>query len=276
MTGEAAPGVNLIGSGLDADLIFIEQGLEPDHFRISLLNNSIEIKAHAGRVGLEGGRAIEVGESVVVPHPAVIHVGMMSIRWSVQDASRAGPMGMLGFPISILAIVILGSLGIGALVLFYYGSADESRPRSPGAELRSELALNRSFNQTPQAAAKALQEEADRAGLVNIKVGYANGVVSAKGTVPSASVTSWQKVQQWFDHRTKGAQILVNEVLVKDEKAPSSIAIEAVWRGPLPYLLISGQKYFVGALLDSGWTVSRIEDGRVLLSRNGSLAALHY
>jgi type III secretion protein D len=68
----------------------------------------------------------------------------------------------------------------------------------------------------------------------------------------------------------------VSAVTTKEEKAPSSIAVEAVWRGSLPYLLISGQKYFVGALLDDGWTVDRIEEGRVLLSRNGRLAALPY
>ncbi|XSC42316.1 SctD/MshK family protein [Bradyrhizobium sp. RDT10] len=32
----------------------------------------------------------------------------------------------------------------------------------------------------------------------------------------------------------------------------------------------------MGALLNDGWTVDRIETGRVLLSRNGRLAALPY
>ncbi|XUJ32400.1 SctD/MshK family protein [Bradyrhizobium japonicum] len=62
----------------------------------------------------------------------------------------------------------------------------------------------------------------------------------------------------------------------EEEKMPSSIAVQAVWRGSEPYLLIAGQKYFVGALLSNGWTVDRIEDGRVLLSRNGRSAALPY
>ncbi|RVC55954.1 hypothetical protein EN766_42805, partial [Mesorhizobium sp. M2A.F.Ca.ET.046.02.1.1] len=111
---------------------------------------------------------------------------------------------------------------------------------------------------------------------LNIKVDSAQGFVTAKGTIAPALVTRWQNVQQWFDHRTNGALTLVSAVTTKEEKVPSSIAVEAVWRGSLPYLLISGQKYFVGALLDDGWTVDRIEEGRVLLSRNGRLAALPY
>ncbi|MGN8544725.1 SctD/MshK family protein [Bradyrhizobium sp. 13971] len=39
---------------------------------------------------------------------------------------------------------------------------------------------------------------------------------------------------------------------------------------------MAGQKYFAGALLSNGWTVKEIEDGRVLLTRNGQLAALSY
>lgn len=68
----------------------------------------------------------------------------------------------------------------------------------------------------------------------------------------------------------------MNGVIVKEEKQPSSIAIEAVSRGPQPYLLVGGQKYFVGALLADGWAVTQIEDGRVLLSRNGRFAAIAY
>lgn len=68
----------------------------------------------------------------------------------------------------------------------------------------------------------------------------------------------------------------MNGVVVKEDKQPSAIAVEAVWHGTEPYLLIGGQKYFVGALLADGWAVNRIEEGRVLLSRNGRFAAIPY
>lgn len=278
LTGKAALETSLIGSGLDADIIFVEQGLKPHHLRITLLGNSIEVEALAASLSMEGNRNIAAGECVVVPLPVVIHAGAMSILWSAQGAAPAGSIGTPRLSISVLALVLLGSLGIGALsaISYYYGNAGALSANSPGAELEPKLTNNRADDQTTVAAAKDLQEEVGKAGLLHIKIGSAKGVVTAEGTVTAASATSWQQVQQWFDHRTKGALTLVNEVVIKEEKAPSAIAVEAVWRGSLPYVVIDGEKYFVGALLDDGWTVDRIEDGRVLLSRNGRVAALPY
>ncbi|MBM2715378.1 hypothetical protein JQK88_30075 [Mesorhizobium caraganae] len=280
LTGKASLETSLIGSGLDADIIFVEQGLARHHLRIALLGNSIQVEALAAGLGVEGNRNIAAGECVVVPLPVVIHAGAMSILWSAQDAAPAGSIGIprRSISVSVLALVLLGSLGIGALsaIFSYYGNAGALSANSPGAELESKLTNNRADDQTTVAAAKDLQEEVDKEGLLNIKIGSAKGVVTAEGTVTSASATSWQKAQQWFDHRTKGALTLVNGVVIKEEKAPAAIAVEAVWRGSLPYVVIDGEKYFVGALLEDGWTVDRIEDGRVLLSRNGRLASLPY
>ncbi|MEX2697515.1 SctD/MshK family protein [Rhizobium mongolense] len=279
LTGNSASGANLIGSGLDSDMVFVEQRLEPHHFRITFLRNSVEVEVEAVAAGIsiEGRGDIAAGERVVVPLPVVIHAGTMSILWSAPDAAQ-GSTGVPRLSIPVVAIVLVGLLGIGALsaIFFYYGSPDALSANSPGAEPAPEPTINRPDDQANQATAKALQQEVDRAGLLNIKIASANGVVTANGTVMPASVARWQKVQQWFDHRTNGALTLVSGVAIKEEKAPSSIAVEAVWCGALPYLLIGGQKYFVGALLDDGWTVDRIEEGRVLLSRNGQLAALPY
>ncbi|NEI67751.1 SctD/MshK family protein [Rhizobium leguminosarum] len=280
LTGNSAPGANLIGSGLDSDMVFVEQRLEPHHFRITFLRNSIEVEVEAVAAGIsiEGRGDIAADERVVVPLPVVIHAGTMSILWSAPDAVQAGSIGIPRLLIPVVAMVLVGLLGIGGLsaIFFYGGSPDTLSANSHGAEPAPEQIINRPDDQVNQAAAKALQQEVDRAGLHNIQIASANGIVTANGTVRPALVPRWQKVQQWFDHRTSGALTLVSGVAIKEEKAPPSIAVEAVWRGALPYLLIGGQKYFVGALLDDGWTVDQIEDDRVLLSRNGQVAALPY
>ncbi|BBD36410.1 hypothetical protein Amn_12900 [Aminobacter sp. Y103A] len=278
LTGKTALETSLIGCGLDADMIFVEQGLAPHHFRITLLGNSIEVEALAAGLSIKGKRNIAAGECVVVPLPVVVLAGEMSILWSVQDEVTSGPIGIPRLSMRVLATVIVSSLAVGMLSAFfsYNGDGGASRPNSPSADHESKRTNHRADDQIAEAAAKELQEEVDRAGLLNVKIGSAKDTVTAEGTVTSESVISWRKLQQWFDHRTKGALTLVNGVLIKDEKAPSAIAVEAVWRGPQPYLVIGGEKYFVGAVLDDGWTVDRIEDGRVLLSRNGRLAALPY
>ncbi|MCM5693062.1 hypothetical protein M8037_30810 [Sinorhizobium meliloti] len=280
-TGKTALATSVIGSGLDADMIFVEQGLAPHHLRITLLGNSIEVEALAAGLCIEGDRNIAAGECVVVPLPVVIDAGGMSVLWSAQDGAPAGSIGKPRLSISVLAFVLLGSLVIGVLsAIFSYGGEGARRgassPNSPGAEQESKVTSCPANDEIAEAVAKELQEQVDRAGLVNVKVGSARGAVTAGGTVASESIIIWQKLQQWFDHRTKGTLTLVNGVLIKEEKAPSAIAVEAVWRGPQRYLVIDGEKYFVGAVLDDGWIIGRIEDGRVLLSRSGRLAALQY
>ncbi|THK33823.1 hypothetical protein EHS39_33895 [Ensifer sp. MPMI2T] len=277
LTGTTALETSLIGSGLDADIVFVEQGLAPHHFRVTLLGRTIEVEALAAGLSIEGNGTIAAGERVVAPLPVVIHAGAMSILWSVQDAAPSGSIGIPRLSISVLALVLLGSLGIGVLsaIFSYYGNTVVSNANLSGDAREPKLPDN-TDDQTAETAAKGLQQEVDRAGLPNIKISSAEGVVTAEGTVTSASADSWHKVQQWFDHRTRGALALLNGVVIEDEKAPSAIAVEAVWRGSPPYLVISGEKYFVGALLDDGWVVERIEEGRVMLSRNGRLAALPY
>ncbi|KUM23574.1 hypothetical protein AU467_33465 [Mesorhizobium loti] len=278
LTGNASPGPNVIGGGLESDIIFIEQSLEPRHLRISLLGNSIEVEALADGIRIEGIQNIAIGERVVVSLPVVIHVGAMSIRWSVQDTGQKRSIGMRRLSIPVIAVVLLSCIGVGAAsaIFSYYGSASGLSANPTDTALISKVTINRPGDQSASLAAKALQEEIDRAQLFNIKIESADSVVTAEGTVTPALVSRWREIQQQFDHRTNGTLTLVNGVAIKEEKAPSAIPIEAVWRGNLPHLLIGGQKYFVGALLDDGWTVDRIEDTHVLLSRNGRVAALPY
>ncbi|MFB9262264.1 hypothetical protein ACFFWD_03620 [Bradyrhizobium erythrophlei] len=279
LTGKAGIGVSLIGSGLDADLVFLEQGLEPHHLRINPHCNSIEIEALATQIGVEGHENISPGERVVVPLPAVIHAGAMSIRWSIQDSAQASSIGFSRISVIAFALVLLSSVGIGTLSTIFRDN-DSAGPPSADSSLGAELVPKHSLNgpdaRTAYAAAELLQEEVDRGGLLNIKVGSGLGVVTAEGTITPALVSKWQEVQKWFDNHTNGDLTLVNGVAVKEEKMPSSIAVQAVWHGSEPYLLVGGQKYFEGALLSDGWTINRIEEGRVLLSRNGRLAALPY
>ncbi|WP_027554640.1 hypothetical protein [Bradyrhizobium sp. Cp5.3] len=279
LTGKTGVGSSLIGSGLDADLVFIEQGLEPHHIRVTPHSNSIEIEAFAREVRIEGRENISPNERVVVSLPTVIHLGKMSIRWSIEDSKQAGSMGRWLVSIAALASVLISSIAVGAVSTGFSQTDDAvafnaDLPRAQ--EVVKKPAPNAPDALTIDAAAERLQQEVDRAGLFDIKVRSEPGVVAADGTVAPALLPKWQELQQRFDDHVSGAYVLINTVATKVEKTPSSIAVEAVWRGSAPYVVIAGQKYFVGALLNNGWTVNGIEEGRVLLTRNGRLVALPY
>jgi type III secretion protein D len=277
LTGKVGVGSCLIGSSLDADLIFVEQGLEPHHLRVTPHSNSIEIEALASDVRVEGHDTILPNEPVVVPLPAVLHAGEMSIQWSIEGLEKAGSIDRRRVSLAGLAMVVISFAAVGTFSTSFVQTDTAAVPSPPpAADVAPKLALNAPDALVTDATAGLLQEEVDRAGLVGIKVGSGAGVVTADGSVTPAALATWQDIQQRFDRDSNGAYALVNAVVVKDEKTPSAVGLQAVWRGSDPYIVIAGQKYFVGALLSNGWTVNGIEEGRVLLSRNGRLAALSY
>lgn len=279
LKGKAAGGESIVGSGLDADMIFVEQGLEPHHLRIIAQRDSIEVEALAANISIDGLASITSGESVRVPLPAVIHAGAMSIRWSTEDVQPLASSKRSRSSIIALSLVLLSSVVIGTVSIIL-SPGDRAVVPSTQSSRAVEIATKPTVDHfDPRAAdemALSLRQEIERAGLLDVKIGRGPGVVTAEGTIGPNLVAKWKEIQQWFDRQTNGTTTLVNAVTVKEEKMPSSIAVQAVWRGSEPYLLIAGQKYFVGALLSNGWTVDRIEDGRVLLSRNGRSAALPY
>ncbi|SFJ63386.1 hypothetical protein [Bradyrhizobium sp. Gha] len=278
LKSKVGSGSCLIGSSLDADLIFVEQSLEPHHLRVTPHSNAIGIEALAGDVRIEGHEPVLPNEPIVVALPVVLHAGAMSIRWTIEDYKQAGSIHRRRILLTVLALILISSAAIGAASSSFVqtNTTMASSPPSPASDIAPKLALSAPDALATDAAAERLQEEVDRAGLVGIKIGSGAGVVTADGTVTPASVATWRDVQQRFDHNSSGAYTLVNAVAIKDEKTPPTIGVQAVWRGSDPYIVIAGQKYFVGALLSNGWTVYRIEEGRVLLSRDGRLATLPY
>ncbi|WP_050420702.1 SctD/MshK family protein [Bradyrhizobium tropiciagri] len=277
LTGKVGVRSCLIGSSLDADLIFVEQGLEPHHLRVTPHSNSIEIEALASDVRVEGRETVLPNTPIVVPLPAVFHAGEMSIRWSIEGLEKAGSIDRRRVSLAGLAMVVISFAAVGTFSTSFVQTDTAAVPSPPpAAEVAPKLALSAPDAPATDTTAELLQEEVDRAGLVGIKIGSAPGVVTADGSVTPAALATWQNIQQRLDRDSNGAYTLVNAVVVKDEKTPSAIGIQAVWRGSDPYIVIAGQKYFVGALLSNGWTVNGIEEGRVLLSRNGRLAALSY
>lgn len=127
-----------------------------------------------------------------------------------------------------------------------------------------------------QAATEAVRAQIESAGLLNVTVAPGAGVVTATGTIEPGAAPRWQAVQLWFDERFGGELMLVNGVTLKSEKLPNSLAIEAVWRGQAPHLIIRGQKFAEGSTLEGGWAIQSIEAERVLLKRDGKLVAVRY
>ncbi len=100
--------------------------------------------------------------------------------------------------------------------------------------------------------------------------------VTATGSVEPALATRWEALQRAFDERVLGEVTLVNSVAVRTERQPVSLSIEGVWQGAQPYIVLRGQRYFVGALVEGGWAIRAIDQDRVMLERDGRLVAMRF
>jgi hypothetical protein len=292
-------GTYVIGGGVEADVVLIGESLAPRHAIVVIDNDKARIEALADGVSLAGYGALKVGHPVAVTLPFELSIAGVVMSWTraTRNANAAlaaahGSRLLSGGRLRSAAALSVAAVIIAAiasnLVAVGTGSAgsfiDSLRPplaavpAASGGSARPERAaqLRAQPAGAIKEAAEELTREVEKAGLLNVTVEPSGGVVMARGSVEPGVAGQWQNVQQWFDQRFKGEVLLVNGVAVKAEKLPSSLAIEAVWRGPQSHLVIRGQKYLEGAMLDDGWTIQHIEAERVVLKRDGRLVAVRY
>lgn len=293
-------GTYAIGGSIEADMVLIGEGLAPRHAIVAVDGDEARIEALADGVSVAGSGPLKVNRTVTVLLPCEISiVGVeicLSRTVSGRDAAPSSASGFRFFAGGLLRPA--AALGIGAavvaliasnLVAGAYGSngSFSVEPLKPARTMVSTAApgaatpefktqLRAPSSSLVQGAADELRREVEKAGLLNVAIGASDGAVTALGMVEPAAAGRWQNVQQWFDEHSKGEIALVNSVAVKAEKVPSSLGIEAVWRGPQSHLVIHGQKYMEGAVLDDGWTIQHIEAERVVLKRDGRLVAVRY
>lgn len=338
------PGRYMVGSGIEADIVLVEDGLASLHFAVDTLGPSLRVEALADGVVIEGVATLGAGENRTVALPIEIRIGALRLLWrAAGGGSVAGEAarrfsfrapalgGVLARHVWAVAAVLIGGgvflatnpvadASVGDLrgaapttsapttaslaappaiaapstnAAASVPSPEPTAPARPLPTLPTKIELKsppgaagtrqgagaqpaKPGRNAGEAAAEALRAEIEKAGLLNVAVSPGVGVVTATGTVEPGATGRWQGVQQRFDERFGGEVTLVNGVGVKADKLPMSLAIEAVWRGQHPHLIIRGQKYGEGALLEGGWAIQRIEAERVLLQRDGRLVAVKY
>lgn len=126
------------------------------------------------------------------------------------------------------------------------------------------------------AVAADLQRQVDEAGLRSVKIEVGGSTITARGSVEPAQWGRWQALQRAFDERVLGEVALVNSVVVRAEKLPAPLNVEGVWRGEQPYVVLHGQRHFIGAVIDGGWAIRAIERDRVMLERDGRFVAVRF
>jgi hypothetical protein len=301
---EFTPGRYTIGSSVDADIVLMEADVEPLHAVIDASGPEIQVEALAGRISVGAQKHLATGARQIVAMPLRMHIGAVQLHFSrandLGPQSRGGPFGPSTSRSRLLMGV--GLVSIVSIGLMMHSMADVPISQTTGAfhgDVRPVLLASTAnvpdvlpaevargavpreregdlASDKVKAAADAMRAEVERMGILNVLIEPGVGIVAATGTIDPKAAAQWQTVQRWFDERFEGDITLVNGVSIKTEKVPVSLSIEGVWRGDHPHLLIRGQKYLEGAMLDGGWAIERIESEKVLLRREGKLVAVRY
>jgi hypothetical protein len=157
-----------------------------------------------------------------------------------------------------------------------------------GISMREAIAeLNGCDRQLPPSAGPALNaEDAGRklsehlvaSGLSGLRVSTGGGQVVVTGSIMKQQTDAWTEVQQWFDAAYRGRMVLVAKVNLTEAQKPTPVVnVQAVWFGERPYIITAeGSRYYKGAILDNGWTIKDIADGRILLAKDGETLSLVY
>lgn len=264
-----------IGSSLEADITLTDEDIAPVHARVSFASKAVEFEAIGGVIHLNGAY-IGPGSKASGNYPTSFQLGSVDI-----EVRRAGQpdgalpleklaIGGLALVAGIFAVSALGfisPLSIGAspsklanIDTKAAGLTKSGKDRKPDNEVKTEAA---------KAAAAALRDHLDSLDLRGLAVTPETGVVKVAGVVDEGQRSSWSAIERWFDE-TQGMKVILQSEIVfasrKDAVAP--ITLQSIWAGKIPYLIDGkGDKYFEGSMLKDGWTVEKIEEGRVYIRR---------
>lgn len=127
-------------------------------------------------------------------------------------------------------------------------------------------------------ALQELQAELSARSLRGVDLTASGGAITARGRLDPRNESDWRSAQEWFDERYDryGRQVaLIDEVRFAAVPA-AAVAVDAVWTGRNPNVVIKGQKFFEGATLPTGFRLERIAPGELHVERDGQRQILRF
>ena len=258
-------------------------------FRID--GGEAKVEAIGGDVAV-GNTEVAIGHGCRARMPVMISIGDASLRLSPGSAARR-PLGglasaaerMANHPAKLAGAVIVCAL---AVVAASHGMqkqpvqvplADTARldPSPPEDHDAARPGAAGSASSIAQTASEELALKLKEAGIGTIRTSASDGRVVADGRLSEKEAAGWSSIQRWFDTKYAASTPLIANVAIGPLAGPAPVRLQAVWFGERPYIIAdNGSHYYEGAVLESGWTIQRIGEDRVVLSRDTETLALTY
>ncbi|RWA63971.1 EscD/YscD/HrpQ family type III secretion system periplasmic domain-containing protein [Mesorhizobium sp.] len=277
-----------IGSSTESDVVLRDAGIAPIHARLRRKGSQFDIEAVGGDVALATGEIIRQGQGSRCRLPLVIGIGDARIRlvnpeqaasrWSIGNRPMlvAGSVLFAVFAVSVAANGFsLAKSDIGAQA----SSKDDQPVRMAFAGERDQQVLDDSSPAQIQTAEaeNQLKQRLDQSGISTVTVQRSPGRLVVSGMIPSDKSNVWTETQSWFDQAFGAHVPLVSNVMIGDAQQEPRLTLQAIWYGERPYVIAAdGARYHEGAFTADGWTIKRIGETELLLTKGGATVALKY
>lgn len=272
----------LIGSGENADIILIDDDIQPLHAEImvdrDLLGLKISITALGEQVSLPIYGIVPVGQTRVVRGSAMLTIG--DVILTIEEPGQRELLAQMapyeeklpgsGSPApvrhaignrQVLNVVLSAALIVGGVILMSGVNLPVSSPSAPAA-----VSVLRPKPIDAEIFVKALDEQIKQAGLQQqLSISRrADGTVEVKGQPPQELFKKWREVLQWYDSKP-GAPSLLN--LVTEASQGNDLPkIKYVWLGSTPHVILAnGRKAAEGDMIENDWRIRKITSDGVTL-----------
>jgi len=276
----------LVGLNAESDIVLRDDGVVPRHALLRIEGADARVEALGGDVTV-GGMKLAMGHGCRVRMPVTVIIGSASLQLQPGQSGFAGLRSTIGRMTEHPA-KLAGGVIAGALALVAASNGMQPRTATPVAESTLDQSFSEDRNavqlQTAEASpsmAKAASEELagklKESGLNSIRVSASDGRVAVDGRLSEQQAPAWGTIQRWFDTKYASTTVLTANVAIGPMAGPAPVRLQAVWFGQRPYIIAdNGSRYYEGAVLESGWTVQRIAEDRVILARDSETLALTY
>ncbi|TIM69130.1 MAG: hypothetical protein E5Y60_15750 [Mesorhizobium sp.] len=132
---------------------------------------------------------------------------------------------------------------------------------------------------TPSAAdaERQLKLRLEQSGISTLTVQQSSGRLVVSGMIANDKNAAWTETQSWFDQAFGAHITLASNVMVGNAEQAPRLRLQAIWYGERPYVIATdGARYHEGAFTNDGWTVKRIGETELLLTKGGATVALKY
>lgn len=285
-----------VGPTPNADIVLRDNGVFPKHAVLRIAGGVVHVEATGGDVSV-GTLKVAAGQGYRLRLPAEITIGEASLRLSrpgdtdhtlfrkVASAAR----GLSSRPIEVAGSVLLGAIAVTMVShgvsqapaeserTEYAVSSDAARVALMEEGATAKASRTAVAASTVKQAAEDLESRLHAAGIQSVRISAEDQHVTAQGRLSDGQTPKWAAIQRWFDETYGSQVVLAANVAIGALAGGPLLRLQSVWYGDRPYIIAdNGAHYYEGGVLDSGWTVQRISDERVLLSKDNETFALTY